>query len=108
MKNDLQNQMENLEKGLQLRTAQISDMQSKIVDDDFEIANKKRFDSVLTMAESKYAMQYLFKVASEKLCEVCEVECMGCSPGDEPQTRYIIYIYMWRGWRGIGSPRGSM
>ena len=27
---------------------------------------KKRFESVQTMAESKHAMQYLFKVASEK------------------------------------------
>ncbi|XP_068231625.1 chromosome-associated kinesin KIF4-like [Palaemon carinicauda] len=60
---DLETKKKDLENDLQLRTAQISDMQSKIMDDDEETLAKKRFDSLQSMIESKCALTYLFEVA---------------------------------------------
>ncbi|KAK7067055.1 Chromosome-associated kinesin kif4a [Halocaridina rubra] len=60
---DVEAKKKSLEDDLQLRTAQISDLQSKIMDDDEEAIAKKRFDSLQSMTESKYAMAYLFDAA---------------------------------------------
>ncbi|XP_027230346.2 chromosome-associated kinesin KIF4-like isoform X2 [Penaeus vannamei] len=61
---ELETKIKNLENDLQLRTAQINDLQSKIMDGDEDAANKKRFDSMQSMVEAKYALNYLFEVAA--------------------------------------------
>ena len=50
---------------MQLRTAQITDIQQKCMDGNEDIANKKRWESVPSMVEAKVAMNYLFDVATE-------------------------------------------
>lgn len=61
---ELKKKLADLESCLQLRTAQISDLQAKFVDDDEDDSNKKRFESMQSMLEAKCAMNHLFKVAT--------------------------------------------
>ena len=60
MMEDKKSKLEELENELQLRSAQICDLQAKVTDDDAEVVNKKRFESVQSMIEAKHAMKYLF------------------------------------------------
>ncbi|XP_047474960.1 chromosome-associated kinesin KIF4-like isoform X2 [Penaeus chinensis] len=62
---ELETKIKNLENDLQLRTAQINDLQSKIMDGDEDAASKKRFDSMQSMVEAKCALSYLFEVAAK-------------------------------------------
>nr|XP_053635684.1 chromosome-associated kinesin KIF4A-like [Cherax quadricarinatus] len=64
MVTELENKISELENDLQLRTAQINDLQAKIVDDDEDITSKKRFETMQSMVEAKCAMNYLFDVAT--------------------------------------------
>nr|XP_045595024.1 chromosome-associated kinesin KIF4A-like [Procambarus clarkii] len=61
---DVQKKITELENDLQLRTAQINDLQTKIVDDDEDFTSKKRFESMQSMIEAKCAMNYLFDIAT--------------------------------------------
>ncbi|XP_042881308.1 chromosome-associated kinesin KIF4-like isoform X2 [Penaeus japonicus] len=61
---DLETKVKSLENDLQLRTAQINDLQSKIMDGDEDAASRKRFDSMQSMVEAKCALNYLFEVAA--------------------------------------------
>ncbi|KAK3855953.1 hypothetical protein Pcinc_037672 [Petrolisthes cinctipes] len=55
----------SLENELQMRTAQIKDLQAKIVHDDEDAAkNKKRFEYMQSMIEAKCALNYLFRTAT--------------------------------------------
>ncbi|RXG54837.1 Chromosome-associated kinesin KIF4 [Armadillidium vulgare] len=65
VQNELYSKKEQLEKDLSLRSAQINDIQSKIVDDGSDVSNKKRFESIQTLLESRSCNLYLFQVASE-------------------------------------------
>ncbi|KAK3891852.1 hypothetical protein Pcinc_004270 [Petrolisthes cinctipes] len=48
-----------------MRTAQIKDLQAKIVHDDEDAAkNKKRFEYMQSMIEAKCALNYLFRTAT--------------------------------------------
>ncbi|XP_066943400.1 chromosome-associated kinesin KIF4A-like [Macrobrachium rosenbergii] len=82
---DLERKKEDLEADLQLRTAQISDMQSKIMDDDEDAVAKKRFDSMQSMSESKCALGYLFEVAVDNQvnCAAREMDIQDLQAGNE-------------------------
>ncbi|XP_042221301.1 chromosome-associated kinesin KIF4A-like [Homarus americanus] len=54
----------DLDNDLQLRSAQINDLQTKIVDGDEDASSKKRFDSIQSMIEAKCALHLLFDVAT--------------------------------------------
>ncbi|CAL4144988.1 unnamed protein product, partial [Meganyctiphanes norvegica] len=54
----------NLNNDLQLRTAQMSELQSKLLEEDEEAIQKKRFESMQSMGEAKVALQHLFDKAT--------------------------------------------
>ncbi|KAK3859333.1 hypothetical protein Pcinc_034550 [Petrolisthes cinctipes] len=62
---ELEAKVSSLENELKMRTAQINDLQAKIVHDDEDAANKKRFESMQSMVEAKCALNYLFRVATD-------------------------------------------
>ncbi|XP_063877388.1 chromosome-associated kinesin KIF4-like isoform X2 [Scylla paramamosain] len=81
---ELKKKLADLESCLQLRTAQISDLQAKFVDDDEDGSNKKRFESMQSMLEAKCAMNYLFRVATNhQMSKITQEEDM-----KDLQTQY--------------------
>ncbi|XP_076066005.1 kinesin-like protein 3A [Oratosquilla oratoria] len=72
MEDDLQVKRKNLENDMHLRTAQINDMQSKIMDGDQDNAetSKRRFESIQSMIEAKVAINYLFDFATTQQATV--------------------------------------
>lgn len=54
----------NLKNDLQLRTAQMNELQAKLLEDDEDTIQKKRFESMQSMGEAKIALQYLFDKAT--------------------------------------------
>ncbi|XP_063231577.1 chromosome-associated kinesin KIF4 [Bacillus rossius redtenbacheri] len=54
-----------LEEDLELRSAQVADLQQKIADSDQENKGKTRWESLQSMAEAKCALAHLFELAAE-------------------------------------------
>lgn len=54
----------NLKNDLELRTAQMNELQAKLLEDDEDVIQKKRFESMQGMGEAKVALTYLFDKAT--------------------------------------------
>nr|CAD7424770.1 unnamed protein product [Timema monikensis] len=61
----IKEEMKQLGEDLDLRSAQIADLQQKIDDSDQENKTKTRWDTLQSMGEAKIALVYLFDVAAE-------------------------------------------
>ncbi|XP_047115391.1 chromosome-associated kinesin KIF4A [Schistocerca piceifrons] len=62
---EIHNEIKQLEEDVNLRSAQIADLQQKILDSDQENKAKTRWDTLQTMGEAKYALKYLFDLAAD-------------------------------------------
>uniref|UniRef100_A0A6A7FV47 Chromosome-associated kinesin KIF4-like n=2 Tax=Hirondellea gigas TaxID=1518452 RepID=A0A6A7FV47_9CRUS len=72
---ELQDKKRELDNDLQLRTAQITDIQQKCLDEGDDAAardlmNKKRFESIQSMVEAKVAMGMLFETAAQSKADI--------------------------------------
>ncbi|XP_056635115.1 chromosome-associated kinesin KIF4 isoform X1 [Diorhabda sublineata] len=65
-------EIKSIEEDLELRSAQIQDMQQKLLDTDQDVKAKARIEKFQTMAEAKYGIKFLFaktaEVVKEKVC----------------------------------------
>ncbi|KAK3916982.1 Chromosome-associated kinesin KIF4 [Frankliniella fusca] len=61
----LKQEISRLKEDLQLRSAQIADMNQKILDSDQENKAKTRWDTIQSMVDAKCALKYLFQSAVE-------------------------------------------
>ncbi|XP_017775490.1 PREDICTED: chromosome-associated kinesin KIF4 [Nicrophorus vespilloides] len=58
-------EIHHLEDDIELRSAQIQEIQQKILDSDEENKCKTRFDNIQTMGEAKYTLKALFELTAE-------------------------------------------
>lgn len=61
----VKHEIKQLKEDLQLRSAQIADINQKILDSDQENKAKTRWESIQSMVDAKYALKYLFQNAVE-------------------------------------------
>ncbi|XP_069689320.1 chromosome-associated kinesin KIF4A isoform X2 [Periplaneta americana] len=66
--------IKQLNEDLELRNAQIADLQQKILDSDQENKSKTRWDTVQSMADAKCALKHLFDLTAELKREVSNKE----------------------------------
>lgn len=61
----MEEDLKQLQRDIDLRNAQIADLQQKILDSDQENKVKTRWDTVQSMADAKCALKHLFELAAE-------------------------------------------
>jgi kinesin family protein 4/21/27 len=61
----MEEDLKQLQRDTDLRNAQITDLQQKILDSDQENKTKTRWDTVQSMADAKCALKHLFELAAE-------------------------------------------
>ncbi|XP_040598555.1 chromosome-associated kinesin KIF4A-like [Mesocricetus auratus] len=72
--NSITKQIKSLESEMELRSAQIADLQQKLLDAESEDRSKRHWENITTILEAKCALKYLVgELVSSKLC-VSELE----------------------------------
>ncbi|EGW10226.1 chromosome-associated kinesin KIF4A [Cricetulus griseus] len=74
LENSITKQIRSLESEMELRSAQIADLQQKLLDAESEDRSKRHWENITTILEAKCALKYLVgELVSSKLC-VSELE----------------------------------
>ncbi|KAM7134968.1 chromosome-associated kinesin KIF4A-like [Molossus nigricans] len=67
-------QIESLETEMELRSAQIADLQQKLLDAESEDRRKRRWENIATILEAKYALKYLTEELVSSKIQVSKLE----------------------------------
>ncbi|GFG32670.1 hypothetical protein Cfor_12769 [Coptotermes formosanus] len=70
----MEEDLKQLQRDIDLRNAQIADLQQKILDSDQENKAKTRWDTLQSMADAKCALKHLFELAAEMKRDVSNTE----------------------------------
>ena len=70
----MEEDLKQLQRGTDLRNAQITGLQQKILDSDQENKAKTRWDTVQSMVDAKCALKHLFELTAEMKRDVSNKE----------------------------------